>query len=353
MGSSIREVAREANVSLSTVSKVLNGTADAKFAAATRERVFAAARRVGYHPNAIARGLVRKRMDTVGLVMAYDQVSVTSDPYLGACLDGILRVNKERRQKTLIFTENSWEDALDSVPSYCDGHSDGLMVVIPRTNSAIVGALKERRTPFVLVGDSREDDEIVTVDADNEGGARDAVAYLVSLGHRRIAAFCGNADFASNSQRLAGYRRALREAGIAYREDFVFPGEYWADHGHRNLCALRERFSDRPEQRPTAVFCFNDGIAKGALDAAREMGLSVPDAISVIGFDDTPYAATLPPPLTTIRQDIAMVGEAAARVLLDRINGIVAPGHRELVPTSLVVRETTSPPPAPEAAANG
>src|SRR5690349_16826930 len=126
---SIREVAAAANVSLGTVSKVLNGTASAQIAPGTQERVREAARRLGYHPSAIARGLVGKRMNAVGLVLAYDQPSVTSDPYLGPCLDGILAVNKRNRQKTVIFTEGTWADALDNLPSFCDGHCDGLMLI--------------------------------------------------------------------------------------------------------------------------------------------------------------------------------------------------------------------------------
>jgi Transcriptional regulators len=343
---SIREVAKEANVSLSTVSKVLNGAADAKFAPATRERVLDAARRVGYHPNALARGLVRKRMDTLGVIMAYQQASVTSDPYLGPCLDGILKVNKQRRQKTVIFTEDTWEEALSHLPSYCDGHCDGLMLVIPRSDSEIVSALKERPLPVVLVGDSREDEALVTVDVDNVAGARLAVEHLVALGHRHIAAFRGNADFLSNDQRLEGYRQGLEAAGLPLREEYIFPGEYWPDHGYRNARLMLERFAGRPD-RPTAVFCFNDGIARGALEGFRDAGVRVPEQVSVIGFDDTPYAASLEPPLTTIHHDIRKVGELAAKTLLERINRVVEPGHRAFVTAELVVRETTAPPPPP------
>jgi DNA-binding LacI/PurR family transcriptional regulator len=238
-------------VSLSTVSKVLNGRTDAKFAPATRARVAAAARRVGYHPSAVARGLAGKRMDAVGVIRVYEQLSVTSDPYLGACLDGILKVNKERRQKTVLFTEDSWPDALRQLPSYLDGHCDGLLLMIPRMESQVVDELVARGTCFVLVGDSRDDDRVVTADVDNVAASRRLVEHLIGLGHTRIAAFCGNADFVSNSQRLEGYRQAITDGGLPWRADYLFPGEYHLDFGANSARLLLERFGRRPSECPT------------------------------------------------------------------------------------------------------
>lgn len=344
MAASIREVAREANVSLSTVSKVLNAKPNAKFALATRERVVAAAKRVGYHPNAIARGLSRKRMETIGVIMAYDQASVTTDPYLGACLDGILHISKKRHQKTVIFTEDSWEETMPSLPSYCDGHCDGLLLIIPRTHSEIVPALAARGdVPFVLVGDSPESDLLTAVDVDNAGAAAAAVAYLISLGHRNIVALCGNSELRSNTQRLEGYRRGLEAAGLSYRLDYVFSGQYWQQDGFDNTVHLLTQFPDSGE-RPTALFCFNDAIARGACDALAEAGISVPNEMSVIGFDDSINAVSRAPMITTMRQDIRSVGECATGLLLDILSGISELGSKRLVPADLIVRETTAPP---------
>lgn len=343
MGASIREVAREANVSLSTVSKVLNAKPNAKFTVATRERVVAAAKRVGYHPNAIARGLSRKRMETIGLIMAYDQASVTTDPYLGACLDGVLHISKQRRQKTVIFTEDSWEETLPSLPSYCDGHCDGLLLIIPRTHSEIIPALEARKdVPFVLVGDSPESDTLTSVDVDNVGGAAEAVAYLVSLGHRKIAALCGNPELRSNMQRLEGYCQGLDSAGVSYRPDYIFEGEYHPQSGFDNAVNLLGRFPD-PADRPTALFCFNDAIARGACDALAEVGVSVPNAMSVVGFDDSVSAVSKMPHITTMRQDVRRVGARAAGLLLDMIDDTSRRGSHLLVPAELIVRGTTAP----------
>jgi DNA-binding LacI/PurR family transcriptional regulator len=341
---SIKEVAAEARVSLSTVSKVLNNRTDAHISSATRERVRAAAGRIGYHPSAIARGLAGKRMNTIGVVMAYDQESVTSDPYLGPCLDGILSVYKSRGQKVTLFLEGDWNAALDNLPVYGDGHCDGLLLVIPRTNNPVVERLGARapRLPFVLVGDSRDGDGLICVDMDNIRAAAEATTFLIGQGHRRIAAFGGNYDFCSNDQRLIGYRQALTSAGLPFDPALVFPGEYHVEWGARNVQELLRRFP--LSERPTALFCFCDAIAVGALEALKAEGLSVPNEMSVIGIDDIPRAAELG--LTTMRQSVRTVGQRAAAALLDNIVGENDRGLRDLIPADLIVRQSVAPPQA-------
>lgn len=316
---SIKDVAAAAQVSLGTVSKVLNERSDANISHATRERIRVAAHRIGYHPSALARGLAGKRMNTIGVVMAYSQDSVTSDPYLGPCIDGILAQSKVRQQKVTLFLEGDWADALKSAPIYGEGHCDGLLVIIPRLHSPFIARLRERhpRLPFVMVGDSSEEDPLPCVDVNNVEAARIATAHLASLGHRRIAAFCGNEDFCSNYQRMSGYRQALSDAGIAFDEKLIFTGEYHSEWGARNAHRLLDEFA--PSERPTAVFCFCDAVAVGALDGFKERGVGVPEEISVIGIDDIPLAGTLG--LTTVRQPVRDIGAQAVRTLLDLLGG--------------------------------
>ena len=345
MAVSIYEVATKAKVSIATVSRVLNGGSAAKVAPATERRVREAVRSLDYYPSGVARGLARGRMNTIGLVLYYEQPSVTSDPYLGPCLDGILTVHKREHQNTVLFTKSSWEEALEHLPSYCNGYCDGLLLLVPHTDSVIVEALAGRDLPFLLVGDSRDDPNLLCVDVDNVNAGREAVRYLIGLGHRRIAAFCGNAIFSSNGQRLQGYRMALKEADSVVDESLILPGSYFETHdsGYRNMQAVLERpVSDWP----TAIFCFNDTIALGTLRALRERGIVVPAEMSVIGFDDIPAAAVCQPTLTTMRQPIHALGERAAELLLARINGTTAE-HKELLPAEVVVRESTASPPLP------
>lgn len=346
MATSIYEVAAEANVSIATVSRVLNGKTCAQVAVATQERVREAARRLEYHPSGVARGLARGRMNTIGLVLYYEQSSVTSDPYLGPCLDGILAVHKRNHQNTILFTKSSWSEALEHLPSYCNGHCDGLMLILPRTDSALVDALAVRKIPFVLVGDSRNDPGLLCADVDNVHAGRAAVQHLIGLGHRRIAAFRGNSVFSSSEQRLIGYRQALEEAGIVYDTALVQNGSYFPSP---ELCEENVRtLLARPlSERPTAIFCFNDNMALGTLRTLQRYGISVPHDISVIGFDDVPNASTVSPALTTMRQPIHEIGEHAANLLLAQINGTTESEQNKLLPAEIIVRASTGvPPPA-------
>jgi DNA-binding LacI/PurR family transcriptional regulator len=335
---SIRDVAERAGVSRATVSRVLNGT-DALVAEATRARVLAVVRELEYHPRAVARGLAGKPMNTLGVVLAYILPSVTSDPFLGPVLDGILATNKRRRQKTVIFTENDWDEALNNLPTYCDGHCDGLILVIPSLNSRIVQALKPKQVPFVVVGEHREDPDVTEVDSDNVTLAYEAVRYLAEQGHRRIAILCGNRELTSNSQRLEGYRRALAEAGIACDETLVMPGEYWEWSGEENAARLMQR---EPAERPTALFCSNGRIALGALRALENLNVRVPEEISVTAISETADISLARLPLTAAQMPLRQVGEQATEALLAQIHNGVAGGAKILLPGELVVRETVA-----------
>ncbi|HLV81893.1 MAG TPA: LacI family DNA-binding transcriptional regulator [Chthonomonadaceae bacterium] len=335
---SIHDVAVRAGVSRATVSRVLNGT-EALVAAKTRERVLAVARELGYHPNAVARGLAGKPMNTLGVVLAYILPSVTSDPFLGPVLDGILDKNKRRHQKTVIFTENDWQEALSNLPTYCDGHCDGLILVIPRSDSPIVHALQKRRQPFVIVGDYREDPDVTVIDADNVSAAYLAVQHLTQQGHRRIAALCGNREFASSGQRLKGYQQALAEAGIAYDESLVMAGEYWEWSGNENTEALMRL--PLPE-RPTALFCSNGRIATGALQALDALQIAVPAEVSITTIAETPDIATARLPLTAVQMPLRRIGEVAVETLLDQIHAGAPAGAKRLLPGELVVRASVA-----------
>ncbi len=343
MAISIYEVAAEAKMSIATVSRVLSGR-PVQVAVATQKRVREAARRLEYHPSGVARGLARGRMNTIGLVLYYEQPSVTSDPYLGPCLDGILSVHKREHQNTILFNKSSWAEALEHLPSFCNGYCDGLMVILPRTDSAIVDALARLKFPFLLVGDSRNESELLCVDVDNAGAGREAVRYLVGLGHRRIAAFCGDTTFLSSGQRLEGYKQGLEEFGIAYDHALVRQGSYFPSPG--SCEANVQAMLDLPlSERPTAIFCFNDNIALETIRSLQKRGILVPQEMSVIGFDDIPAAATNTPAVTTMRQPIHRIGERAAELLLASINDSVEPGQKDLLPAEIIVRESVSAPP--------
>lgn len=338
---SIREVAERAGVSRATVSRVLNRSTEALVAQPTRDRVRQVAAELGYHPNAVARGLAGKPMNTVGVVMAYILPSVTSDPYLGPVLDGILDSNKRHHQKTVLYTVNDWEEAYADLPTYCDGHCDGLILVIPRSDAALVPALQHRHIPFVVIGDSREDPTISVVDVDNVAIAQEAVAYLLSQGHRRIAALCGNHEFSSSAERLEGYRRAHQQAAISWDETLICPGEYWEWSGEENAYLLMKL----PEaQRPTALFCSNGRIAVGAMRALKELQVPVPEAVSVIALSEGPELAYVMPAITAVQMPLRQVGARAIETLLGQAQGNEPLGQKVRLSGELIVRASVAPP---------
>jgi LacI family transcriptional regulator len=336
----ILDVAKASGVSPATVSYVLNNGPRA-VRPETRERVLLAIQKLGYEPNAVARGLRRKRMETFGIVLPHPHTDLITSPYFAPVMNGILHVAMQKQQNTTIFTGATWSDAERSLPIYCDGRCDGLILLSPPMDSGIVPALAAKSVPFVLLSDVSDDPNVSSVDVDNTAAAREMVRHLLAQGHRRIAVLCGGAQARSANQRLRGYRLALEDHGIEFDPSLVFPGHYTAASGYENgLAAAR-----RTEQcRPTALFCCNDEIALGAYRALEESGLRIPEEMSVVGFDDIASAASYRPPLTTVRQPLMQLGDRAARLLLARIEGEIPGGQKETLPTEVIVRESVAPP---------
>jgi LacI family transcriptional regulator len=278
-------------------------------------------------------------MNTVGVVMAYDLPSVTSDPYLGPVLDGILEANKRHHQKTVLFTEDDWRTASENVPVYCDGHCDGLLLIAPRTDSSIVTAMKESHRPFVLVGDSREDDDVTVVDVDNVGMSRALTEHLLEMGRRRIAILCGNSEFTSNSQRMKGYRMALEHAGIEPDPRLMLPGQYWEWSGYENTCALLKL---PVEARPDALFCSNGRVAAGALRALDEHGLRVPDDIAVAACCERAEGGLEPPRVSAAYMPVRRIGQAAVEALLSMVHAGRTSGARTILPAERMALTPTT-----------
>jgi DNA-binding LacI/PurR family transcriptional regulator len=328
------DVAARAGVSRTTVSFVLNGR-DVAISPATRERVFDAARQLGYHPHASARQLAGGRSQTIGLVLRQSAEQIAGDPLLAETLRGMTAAARRAGYRVIVEAlepkGGRYADLLRS------GRADGLVVSGPRVDDPDLRDIVRDRFPVVLQG-SLPGLDVASVDVDNIAGARRAVEHLLSLGHRRIGCVT-NAPLAytAASERLEGYRAALRDADIEPHPDWVVEAAFDAESGHRAMAALLDR------AELDAVFVASDVVAFGALGALRATRRRVPHDISIVGFDDIPLAAFLDPPLTTIRLPAYELGRAVGTALLDRIATPAAP-RRTLLPTELVVRESTGPP---------
>jgi DNA-binding LacI/PurR family transcriptional regulator len=338
------DVARQAGVSRVAASVVINGArSGTRVSPETRKRIEEAAASMGYHPNAVARGLVRGRMNTIGIVRIVTGTDL-SDPYFGPLIHAITTVALRHKQFTTLFFGQMWQDARQSLPLYCDGRCDGMLLLAPpQEDSDIIPALLKTHVPFVLVGEQYEAPGVTSVDVDSVAESRKIVNYLIGLGHRRIACL-DTFSFLSHSValRVTGYREALRDHGIEDDPRLVLSGYIYYESVKERIETL---MALPKEQRPTAIFGVTDGTAIWVLDILREMGINVPEEMSVAGFDDFPPAATATPALTTIRQNPYGVGARAAELLLEMIEGKTEPGSKEFIPAELIVRQSTAPPP--------
>jgi LacI family transcriptional regulator len=325
----IGQVAQLAGVSATTVSHALNGRRPVS--AETRRRIMEAIAELGYRPNVMARGLRAGRSLTIGLV-----IPDITNPFYPVLARGVQDVLGPAGYDEIITNTNGARDleraALDKMISR---QVDGVAFAVFHTHADDLQPVIDAQIPVVRLGGRAAQTGVDLVHSDDEGGAREAVHHLIHNGYRRIAFICGPAAEGPAAERVAGYRAALAEAGIGPQQNMVVHTDFsraGGAHGVEKL--IRQR------KRPDAVLCANDMMAIGALDAARERGLRVPDDLAVMGFDDIEAATLVTPQLTTIANPAREIGMACARLLLDRINGVAGPPKEIVIPTRLVRRQS-------------
>ncbi len=330
----LEDVARAANVSPKTVSRVLND--EAYVSDATRQRVLAAMEAMDYRPHPSARSLAGNRSFLVA--MLYDNNDNPASTYLAEIQDGVLEACDEHRYSMMVrplrMRGDDFIRRLDVLVS--DHHPDGVVLTPPITDYApLLKRLREHKIPHASVSPMRHADTI-GVSMDEQQAARAMVQHLLALGHRRIAHVVGIADHGASRWRLDGYRAAMTAAGLPDDPELVVQGAFTFGSG---VAAARQLFALK--QRPTAVFAANDDMATGVMWAASEYGLKVPHDLSVCGFDDIPLARQLWPALTTIRQPSREMGKVAALQLLEQLGGR-GPGQLVQLPFSLELRDSTT-----------
>jgi len=305
---SIKDIANAAGVSHSTVSRALSDSPLVK--GETKARIQRLAEEMGYTPDAIARSLVTQKTRAVGIV-----VTTITDPFVAEVVQGIEDTAQENDYSVILATSPAEpERELATVEMIRSKRVDSVIVTSSRVGALYLEHLERIGVPVVLVNNHNEQSGRYTfsVSVDNQHGGHLAANHLIELGHRCIAHVSGPADHSDAEERLIGYRQALDEAGIAFNPDLIVRGNRRLDGGER---ALRRLISlDSP---PTAVFCYNDVTAIGLIRAARQAGLSVPEDLAVVGFDNIPLAAYFYPPLTTIDQPQHRMGRLAMQMALE------------------------------------
>jgi LacI family transcriptional regulator len=308
----IRDVARESGVSVATVSYVLNN-GPRPVAPATRDRVLDVVRRMNYHPNAAAQRLNGRQMRTLGLLFGCIESDIVTNAYAAMLLQGIVSAAARACYNVTLFTMQ-WEGASASAPAFKDGRTDGVIVVAPETDSDVVEGLAALGIPLVCVSGPSGVPGVPFVDVDNATGGRIAAEYLLSLGHERVAYLGGDENHADVPARRRGFVDAMTSAGHAPPPEYLPPGTYERSRAQEIACRLL-----RLPRRPTAVFAASDTLAILLLETARELGLRVPEDLSVLGFDDLTTASLVSPPLTTVRQPLGQIGACAARLLVRQV----------------------------------
>lgn len=340
----IRDVAERAGVSASTVSNLLNGR-DERMLPSTRNRILGAISALGYRPNLIARQLRTGRARTIGLV-----VPSVANPFWGSFALAVEREALQHDYRLLLC--NSERDE-ERERAYVDElWSDGVRAVIIGSSLPSLGHLQEAIDHGMLVlafdRERQADDppDLVAVGVDSRLGSRMATQHLLALGHRRIGFISGTIATVSRRQRLAGYREALADAGVEFRDELVWANggeEGFGDVDSSRLGEVGMRALLRLDEAPTAVLTINDMYAMGACVAVRERGLRVPQDVSVVGFDDIVLASLVDPPLTTVRQPL----DDMARYAIGIVGGDSERPHTEprasvVMSPRLIVRSSTS-----------
>jgi LacI family transcriptional regulator len=332
----IEDVAREADVSYATVSRVINSKG--YVSEETRERVMAAVARTGYVVNRQARGLAGGRSQIVGLVVPGLDTS-----YIGEIVRGIDDALASVSYDLMLYTaHNSKHRESAFVATVTSGLVDGLLLVLPAAPESYLESFLIRGFPYVLIDHGGGYEEGPSIGATNFQGAIDATRYLIELGHRRIGFVTGIMNMGCAIDRLKGYRQALQDHGIAQDPALIVEGFFQQRRGYE--CAQELLALDNP---PTAIFASNDESAIGVMEAVRDAGLRIGEDISVIGFDDIPAASNVHPRLTTVRQPLEEMGRRGTRMLLELIEDPERTIERIDLPTELVIRESCRSPATP------
>ncbi len=340
----IREVARKAGVSRATVSNVLHGR-DSRVGSATRESVLQAIKDLNYRPPLSTSQGAELSYSLGLLIQNQDAHPLTRHGYYVPLFEGFLSGSIAKNRSVTIMNESLLNSAQKGIRQYCDGRVDGILIAAPPLGCTFIEELKGRGFPFIVMGGCQNDPEIASVNCENKQGGRKAAAHLADLGHANIAYIGLGTDNYDSDLRQEGFVEELALRGLPAPMIHVIPGLPNAESAARTIFA-----SGDLDQRPTAVFCFNDEVARKLVESLKELGIRVPEDVSVVGFDHTFEATKGPERLTTIRQEIFDMAVQGAILLADMTTA-AAEGRRSPITKlvfqpDLVQGHTTGPAPS-------
>ncbi|HEX2979746.1 MAG TPA: LacI family DNA-binding transcriptional regulator [Anaerolineaceae bacterium] len=328
----LEDIAKQAGVSRSTVSRVVNEQPNVR--EDVRKRVLSVIQATGYHPNQAARTLASQRSWMIGLVLPRSVSSFFADPYFPRLAQGIAQACNQHDYTLALFLVGSQEDEDKIIPRVArKSFLDGILVQSGQDNDRLVDRLVASDVPLVVAGRPFQTDRLSYIDVDNVNAAYNATSHLIRLGYKRIATITGSPNSTVTIDRKEGYSRALVERGRQVDPALIVEGDFSEEGGYY---AMRQLLSAHPD----AVFAASDIMAIGAIRAVSEAGLKVPEDVAVIGFDDLPIASPNNFQLTTVRQPVYQLGYQAVEILIDLIENGICPPRRVIMGTELIVRDT-------------
>ncbi|MDC7227308.1 MAG: LacI family DNA-binding transcriptional regulator [Spirochaetales bacterium] len=328
------DVAKLANVSFMTVSRVINGKENVK--EETRQKVLKAIEELGYYPNAAARALNNNKTDGIGIVIPHAEFMNVA-PYFLDLISSLER-NIDKMGYHLVFKlPSSFKSASDYSQLYKERKVDGVIVLAPSVDQWLMKKLITDNVPSVVVYSRDEELDINYIDADNLKGAKEAVNYLISLGHKRIGMVTGSTTLICGRDRIDGYTEALKDNKIDVDKRLVYYGNWHPESGVR---AFNYFFGLKDP--PTAIFCANDHMALGIMRQAGLNKLKIPRDLSIFGYNDITYSGYLTPPLSTMKQPLEEIGEKAVDILIKTIENPDRPKEKIMLDTKFIKRDSCS-----------
>jgi DNA-binding LacI/PurR family transcriptional regulator len=331
----IKDIAKVAGVSPSTVSRVVSN--HPRISKETSQKVKRIMEEMGYHPNVMAKSLVSKTTQTLAIVLPRPAEELFQDFFFGELLRGILTQSTRAGYDMLLTAATSPHDETETVSRLVFGRRvDGIILLSSRVNDPLIDMLDKHKFPTVLIGRTDEHPNILSVDNNNEQAAYDATQHLIVQGHERIGFVSGPPTLTVARDRMQGYQRALREAGLPFRSEWVVEGEFLQQSGYRAMSFLM----GLPE-RPSGLVVIDDVVGFGVLRGLTELGYKVPDDLSLVSFNNIALSELAQPPISSIDIGTYQLGYTASQMLIRLIQEESVHQQRMIIPHRLIVRESS------------
>ncbi|MFY0760130.1 LacI family DNA-binding transcriptional regulator [Metabacillus dongyingensis] len=335
MVATIKDVARLANVAPSTVSRVIAN--NPRISEKTKERVREAMTELGYHPNFIARSLANQSTQAIGIVIPGSADKAFLNPFFPEVIRGISKGAHQKHYALHMSTGETDAEIMEGVVQMVEGKRvDGIVLLYSQVDDKLTKYLLMKNFPFVIVGKPFKDVELIThVDNDNYRAAKEVTEHLIELGHERVAFIGGNLKLVVTVERLLGYEKAIRNAGLEYRDDYIVHAQFLKEGGQ---AAVQELF--KLNEPPTALVVADDLMALGVLNMLDDMGINVPNDVSVVSFNNVMLSEVSRPPLTTVDINIFQLGYEAAKHVIQQVEDPLDPIKRIIIPHKLMKRQS-------------